>query len=314
MTLANTKISFIIPAFNESNYIATTLGAIEQFAPPYDYEVIVVDNGSEDDTADIVVSNKGKLVSLPEGTIAAVRNEGVKHASGNVFVFIDADVLLTEQWQSNISSVVESLLKSPDTITGSRCETPDQSNWLNRYWFSQLAGTNAAYINSGHLITTASLFKKVGGFTESLSTAEDHDFCMKAKAIGAEIKPEQSIRVVHEGYPENISAFIQRERWHGREDFESISSFVGSKVALVALLHAIVLFCSLISAFYNIAGALSMYVFIMATISIGLTLLKFNFQSAYSLLNRSLVFYFYVVGRTLAMFDRFLGHRVNKFR
>lgn len=314
MTLANIKISFIIPAFNESSYIATTLGAIGEFAPPCDYEVIVVDNGSEDDTADIVISNNAKLVSLPVGTIAAVRNEGVKHASGNVLVFIDADVLITKQWQSNILSVVESLLESPDTITGSRCETPDQSNWLNRHWFSQLAATNAAYINSGHLITTASLFGKVGGFTESLSTAEDHDFCMKAKALGGEIKPDKSIRVVHEGYPENISGFIQRERWHGREDFESISSFTASKVALVAFFHTIVLVATLIAAFYNIVGALSAYVFIMATISIGLTLLKFNFHSVFSLLNRSLVFYFYIVGRTLAMFDRIFGHRVNKFR
>lgn len=308
------KISIIIPAFNESAYIAKTLSAIKTFSPLCDYEVIVVDNGSQDNTSEIASEHGAKVVYFPEGTIAAVRNAGVAESMGTVLVFIDADVLITKQWQEGILSVAEQLQEDPMLVTGSRCEAPNSSSWINKHWFSNLAATNAAYINSGHLITSKVLFDAISGFSASLKTAEDHDFCMKAKAIGAKIQAIQSLRVIHEGYPETIKAFITRERWHGREDFETISSLLSSKVAIIASFHALLLLATLCLVTLNFSMAIGFYLLLMVTLSITLTLVKFGRIPIALLLHRALAFYYYIWGRTLAMLDRVLDRHLNKLR
>ncbi len=314
MTESTCLLSIIIPAYNEENYIAKTLAYITKYAPNIAYEVIVVDNGSTDNTANLVKEKGAKVVSLPIGTIAAVRNKGVSASSGDILVFLDADILVTKEWQKGLDETIQQLSKNKKLITGSRCEAPRKSNWLNKYWFSMLSSSKVNYINSGHLITTRTLFDEVNGFTERLKTAEDYDFCMKAKQVGAEIKQALNLRVIHEGYPESVLDFMRRERWHGREDFETLNSFLSSKVAWVAAFNFIFLLASLILLAVSNSSLLVAYLPAMFFISICLTLMKFSYKSIYTLTNSAIIFYVYICGRTLALIDRLLNFRSNKFR
>ena len=183
----SSKISIIIPAYNEEQYIGALLKSIYDGKFLYDYEVIVVDNGSTDRTREIIKKTKAKLIAFPEGySISAVRNKGVKESSSEILVFLDADIIVMDSWHNNISETVQHLYKDPNIITGSRCLAENNIDWLNRYWFTLLNTYSAPYINSGHLITTRQLFNKIGGFTEHLQTAEDYDFCMKAQKKGAQ--------------------------------------------------------------------------------------------------------------------------------
>ena len=212
--------SIIIPAYNEEEYLAETLLAIHHFPPPSPYEVIVVDNNSTDSTADIANKLSAQVINSTDKTIAAVRNRGAEASYGTFLIFLDADVKVTKDWHLGMPDILEKLIDNPLLVTGSRCLPPDNTTWLNRYWFTRLSSHKGPYINSGHLITSRLLFDRIDGFSESLSTAEDYDFCMKAQSIKAPILHSDIIPVIHDGYPTSIIGFINRERWPGPEDFD----------------------------------------------------------------------------------------------
>lgn len=312
----NPKISFIIPAFNETDYIKNTLNKLHRYCPSTPYEVIIVDNGSTDNTKDLARTYNDQVLSCPNGTISAVRNHGVSSSKGEILVFIDADVELTLEWQNNIEKTVTTLKKNPLTITGSRCTPPNNNNTINTHWFNVLTqSTSTNYINSGHLITTKLLFEKISGFDETLKTAEDHDFCVRAKESDAIITPDPKLKVIHDGYPSTYTEFIKRERWHGREDFESFSSISHSKIALITIFHIVLIAVSLMLVANNSAiEGLLFYAISMMLLSLALTLYKFKKIKLKSLFKTSIIHYFYLIGRTLSLFDRITLRYSKKFR
>jgi len=184
MSTNNTIASVIIPAFNEEQHIQNTLQALKIND---NLDIIVVDNGSTDKTAKIAKLMGVKVIDFPVGTIAAVRNRGVKEATNDILIFIDADISVSADWHEKLSTVIKYLQESFMTVTGSRVQSSERSNWLHKYWFSELTSYEAPYINSGHLITSRYLFEKIHGFSENLETAEDYDFCQKAVKAGMTI-------------------------------------------------------------------------------------------------------------------------------
>ena len=91
-------ISFIVPAYNEERLLGATLQAINAVAQVLDEpcEVIVVDDGSTDRTADIGREHGAQVVAVAHRQIAATRNAGARAARGDVFIFVDADTLVHE--------------------------------------------------------------------------------------------------------------------------------------------------------------------------------------------------------------------------
>ncbi len=302
----NKKIaSVIIPAFNEEQHIANTLQAL--MLNGNELEVIVVDNGSTDQTAAIANRSGAEVIDFPEGTIAAVRNRGVKAASGDVLVFIDADIRVAHDWHEKLRAVIKKLRAAPMMVTGSRVQSTEKDNWLHRYWFSELTSYSAPYINSGHLITTRQLFDQVQGFSEALETAEDYDFCQKAADAGAVIYNDPALVVMHDGYPETLAGFVRRERWHGGQDVASWQQFIDSKIAWFAALNLILFILALAATLAGQYLAVPVYFFVMYGISFMLTLYKFGFKKINYMLVMPVIFYFYLCGRSLALIDRLTG-------
>jgi len=312
----NIAVSFIIPAFNEENNIIDTLTQLHRFAPKVPYEVIIVDNGSKDNTIKLAQHYNDIVISCPIGTIAAVRNCGVKASTGKILVFLDADVKLTKQWQNNIDKTIKKIGAEPLIITGSRYSAPENNNNLNVHWFNLLVESNSStYINSGHLITSRQLFDIISGFNEQLRTAEDYDFCVRGQQAGGIITPTPALKVIHDGYPSTYTQFIKRERWHGREDFKTFTSLMNSKVAIVICFHLMVFLSCFVFAFSkSVVTSLLTYIIIMSTVSLILTLYKYNNVPLKSLIKTSLIHYLYIIGRTLALIDRLTFRYSNNFR
>jgi glycosyltransferase involved in cell wall biosynthesis len=86
------RVSIIIPTFNLARYIGRTLESV--FAQTYtDYEVIVIDDGSTDETREVLAHYAGKLRyhhQMNKG-VAAARNEGLTQAAGELIAYLDAD-------------------------------------------------------------------------------------------------------------------------------------------------------------------------------------------------------------------------------
>ena len=86
-------ISIIIPALNEENYLPGLLNSLEK-QNPKDCEIILADAGSKDRTVEIAKKYGCKVV--PGGLPAKGRNEGAKAARGDLFLFLDSDLVLPE--------------------------------------------------------------------------------------------------------------------------------------------------------------------------------------------------------------------------
>jgi len=240
---APARVSFILPARNEERHVGNAIASIKQFCPPdLLAEIIVVDHGSTDATRAIAAS-AGAIVLTPRvSTIGSLRNEGAKIATGNVFVFLDADVTLTEAWAADARDAINQLLAQPALISGSNCDAPESSNWFLKYWFSEISRDHSANsIGSAHMLVTRSLFESLGGFDPRLRTGEDPDLCERAKQIGGATEARPSLRVVHHGYPLTVRAFVRRERWHGGGDTTSLMRALSSRIvwmtAAFILLH-----------------------------------------------------------------------------
>ena len=298
--------SVVIPAFNEEKHIQDTLRSL---TVNNELEIIVVDNGSTDLTAEKAKQFGVKVIDLPVGSIAAVRNSGVKVSTSDILIFIDADIRVSPDWHEKLISVVQKLHDSPLTVTGSRVRSAEKNNWLNKYWFSELTNYNAPYINSGHLITTRLLFDKIHGFSENLETAEDYDFCQKASSVGAVIHNDPELVVTHDGYPDTLVGFIRRERWHGRQDVENLSLFLDSKIAWIASLNLFLFLTSVVATLAGMYLALPIYLVFMYAVTFTLTVYKFGLKKINYMLIMPVIFYCYLCGRTLALVDRLAGQK-----
>jgi glycosyltransferase involved in cell wall biosynthesis len=297
-------ISFVIPALNEERNIGQTLRAIQRvMGDSYCHESIVVDHGSTDRTATIALEFGASVYRQNGGTIASLRNLGARQAKGDVLVFLDADVELTEAWRTRFPETLKILSEKPALVTGSHCNAPADGTWLERYWFRYFANErNASHIGTGHMVVVRSTFLAIDGFDEHLETGEDYEFCRRVVQSGGAVANDPALEVVHREFPKNLRRFVQREAWHGLGDLRSWKEFRQSKVAVAA---AFFLMFHLALAFSPLLPYGAMYVAI-ATLGgiVGLLFASSLFKYAHSpwsvVLINAVIFYFYYVGRSTA--------------
>ena len=217
-------VSIIVPCKNEKSNIGRCLNAIIRQDEAILIEVIVIDNGSNDGTLAILEGFRPRItvLSLPDASIAQVRNYGVRYTSADWLAFIDGDVEVAHDWLKTLLAALDGEARAGvdviNLVTGSTCTVPEVSGWIEQVWFAQLAARDLkgeGYINSGHLIVHRKLFDAVGGFSPSLQTGEDEAFCEEAVRRGGVVRKLPEIRAIHHGYPKTLRAFFKRERWHG---------------------------------------------------------------------------------------------------
>lgn len=230
-------VSVVIPARNEEatvgNCVSSVLKSLED---ELTVEVVVVDDGSEDNTAKCASAAGATVVQSPPNvnTIAGLRNYGASTIHGELLVFLDADVIVQESWGGRLSDIYSELTSASRVITGSQCQIPADPSWVEEYWFDKRRA-RSRHLGSGNLIMSFSLFREVGGFDERLTTGEDYDLCRRARKIGGVIRPDPELKAVHMGYPQTVSEFARREMWHGLGDASSLMSVLRSKVAVASI-------------------------------------------------------------------------------
>lgn len=229
----NHQIDIIIPCLNESQYLPNTLKVLIELTNKagLSVNIIVMDNGSTDNSCEIAKSFGVIVESKTCISIGSLRNHGVKRLNSDILVFLDADIEITQCWVSALSKFIFKTNKDKKIISGFPCQSPPKESYIEKLWFSNTV-TNINYINSGNFITTRKLFNTIGGFDSQLTTGEDWDFCQRAKKAGGVVEPIRQFLVYHHGYPKTIGSFFLRELWHGCGDYESFNNFLQSKPAL----------------------------------------------------------------------------------
>ncbi|MCK4843929.1 MAG: glycosyltransferase, partial [Dehalococcoidia bacterium] len=106
-------VSVVIPAHNEEEYLPLCLESIRRQDYAGGYEIIVVDNASKDDTAEIALAWGARVVSENRTSPACARQSGVEAATGEIIAFIDADTQAPAYW---LSAIVSRFVQEPETV------------------------------------------------------------------------------------------------------------------------------------------------------------------------------------------------------
>lgn len=178
--MKSARISVIVPVYNGAQTIGDMLQALRAQIGARDAEIIVVDNGSTDNTVSIVREHAVTLLHEPRRGPAAARNCGLRRASGDIIVHLDADTLPTRRWLSNLVSVFD----DPNvTLAVGRTLTYLPTTPEER--FVAAAGLNderAIYAEAFPFAPSLNMAVRreaalaVGGWAEDMPTAEDVEF------------------------------------------------------------------------------------------------------------------------------------------
>jgi len=214
--------SVVIPVLNEEQYLGGLLSDLSN-QTCRDFEVVVVDGKSEDSTKEIVHKYQKSLPRLifkevARRNVAYQRNYGASNSVGKYLVFIDADSRLPSDFFGSIKPLL--LLDSPDGFSNWFSSTQEEVPYKSfaflvslAYWFISRIGSPAA---PGSLIgVKRSIFKKVGGFLETIYFAEDREFVQRLykmhKAFKFYVKPIYSLsfrRIEKVGIVKFIFVFV----------------------------------------------------------------------------------------------------------
>jgi glycosyltransferase involved in cell wall biosynthesis len=197
------RIAAVIPTFNYGRFLARALeSALRQTRPPD--EILVVDDGSTDDTAQVLASfgSSIRVMQTPRVGVSVARNCGWRAVDADLIALLDAD----DNWRpTKLERQLEVIAEYPDVIAvgcGNRILDPNGRELMVRFYpnpsrdrgerLRQIA-TRKAWVgssNSGVLVRRAVL-DQVGGFDESLAAAEDWDLWLRLADLG-------EIRNVHD--------------------------------------------------------------------------------------------------------------------
>ena len=126
-------ISIIIPNYNGSKTIPLTLGSLEE-QTLNDFEVIIVDDGSRDDSVSLIhhmIDGKENYTIIEQAQnqgAAAARNAGVKMAKGKILMFIDSDIIINKDTIKKISNFFK-IHDAADAVVGLPDSRNRFSNW-----------------------------------------------------------------------------------------------------------------------------------------------------------------------------------------
>ncbi len=192
--LTKNMISIVITTKNESAHLPALLKSITNQSYKK-FEIIVVDNGSYDNTKEIAKKTGARVYDHgPERS--AQRNFGVRQAKGEYVLILDADMTLTENVLKECISIIE---KTSDTVA---LIIPERSFGVG-FWTKYKVFEREFYVGDDSLeaprFFKTSVFKKFNGYDAGITGPEDFDLPLRMRKSGAKIGRIKSFILHDEG-------------------------------------------------------------------------------------------------------------------
>jgi hypothetical protein len=247
-------IAFVVPVRNGAAHLAPCLDSIKLASVGAPCEIIVVDNGSTDGSAQIAAASGARVLLLPGRRVGAVRNAGARAASADVLAFVDADHEIDQGW---VRACVDVFSDPSIGAAGSPYHAPQPPTWVQRFYDLLRARSalraDVLWLGAGNLAVRRALFLEIGGFDERLEACEDVALCDAIVQAGFRIVAEPGMRSVHHGDPATLRALLVGEMWRGRDNLRvslggSWRARAGALVPLASLLLVATLLGSTFSA------------------------------------------------------------------
>ena len=224
------RVSVVIPTLNRAKFLNHCLHSLaRQECKPY--ELIVVYNGSKDNTKEVVMSYQEFLpiiyVLEKNQDVSVARNAGIKVATGEIIAFTDDDCVVDENWVKNIIEVYKT---TDSKIVGGRTLNGYQENlicrlWQRVYvlWFNSVCVLSINKINyyefpsercfvktllTNNVSYAKEIFNAVEWFKPKASMNEDAEFHYRLRSLGNRILYSPELSVSHY-YRKSISSMIR---------------------------------------------------------------------------------------------------------
>jgi glycosyltransferase involved in cell wall biosynthesis len=190
------RLSVVIPCYNAARFLAAALDSVVEQGVS-DLEIIVIDDGSSDDSAAIARSHRGPVtcVSQPNAGISPARNAGVRLARGEFLAFLDADDVWTEGSLAARFAVFDNY-PSTECVFGALqqfLEPGIDPLLAARLEFDE---SPAAARFAGTMLIRRESFLRAGAFDVSLRVGEMMEWLSRAEAAGVVVRstPEVVMR------------------------------------------------------------------------------------------------------------------------
>lgn len=179
-------LSVVLCTLDGSATIVDQLTALSEQRTVHAFEVVVVDNGSTDDTAAIVAECSGadsrfRLVAAPErANLSYARNTGVAAARGAFVAFCDDDDLVAETWVDGLLAALEQAPFVASSLEYERLNPDEARTGASRFQSSRVERMFGLPVTNGAIAIDRVLWDRVGGNDESFgATGEDFDFALR---------------------------------------------------------------------------------------------------------------------------------------
>ncbi|MDZ4824641.1 MAG: glycosyltransferase family A protein [Flavobacteriales bacterium] len=215
----NPRVSVIIPCFNVSEYIADAVRSVMPDNQDFVSEIICVDNGSTDNTIDILEQLKKEcsLVFITheekKGACAA-RNKGIKISSGECIQFLDADDVLKKSKishqlefsnQNNGANVAGGFVRLATTGTETNF-IPDSNQWTGLF--------NTRFGVTSSLLLIRQDVLAAGAWDEEMQSSQEYDLMFRMMKSGARfVSQEEALTIVRDRPHGQISQVDPPPRW-----------------------------------------------------------------------------------------------------
>lgn len=199
-------ISVIVPVYNGENFLHRCLDALTSSSYSF-YEIIVVDDGSTDGSAELSRRKGATVLHTPRAQSgpATARNCGSRRARGSILFFVDADVVVRRETMGRVAAAFQN---DPGlaAVFGSYDDDPAEKNFLSQYknlqhhFVHQQSSTDAVTFWAGCGAVRRDVFDAVGGYDEnqySVPSIEDIELGYRMRSAGHRILLDKGMQVKH---------------------------------------------------------------------------------------------------------------------
>jgi glycosyltransferase involved in cell wall biosynthesis len=212
-------ITVVIPAYNAMDILPACLQALQRQTIPVD-EIIVVDDGSTDQTKQMAQENGARVLEQHHSGPAAARNLGIEKAGGEIILFTDADCEAEADW---VDQMLKPLIDSQVVGVRGVCKTHQtesiarlvQCEFEERY-DRQESLRKIDLIDSSSAAFRVAILRAIGGFDPAYPKAdnEDVELSYRLEQLGYRLAFNRRAVVIHH-HPTTWKAFFQRKTRRG---------------------------------------------------------------------------------------------------
>lgn len=199
-------VSVVIPFYNRAKDVDRCLGSVLRQKPPFDFEIIAIDNDSSDGTLEQLDRHPVRVLSCSRRGASAARNAGIEAAAGSIIAFTDSDCVAARDW---LERLVAPMLRDPSitatggTIRGLRRDSG--AAWflaaggsLDQRQFFDGTDVQPPFFATANCAMRRASIVGAGGFDESLRVCEDADLCWRVFDRGGRIAWVRDAVVLHD--------------------------------------------------------------------------------------------------------------------